>query len=475
MARTLDPNELVAGLTFIDTAGIRHEGVTLPRHMLNGGSVAAKERWLVSHGEIADPNMPDAPAPVQAVIDTIQAEQQQQQQSAVDMLRQQLDDLQGRLSNQPLSIEELVAARQEIQSFMLKASDANAQLVQVEGRGSQIKADLTAIAAPLHELAAGTAAQQEQVVAVQQTVLEALQQQAGELLDNLSQRAAETHTEAVDSAVAAAKKTATPIAREAALAEVAKHWGSSVTIAAELPTETDPSSWAKRWYGRDFLIPGDGALVETPNSLRTFRFTGRGWVEGGEIIPKSEIRDVKASVLDASTKVTSLQTVSGSGGGGGGGGEHLLVNRIGVGGAIAVADSSNWAGVSDVTSGQIVAELTALDGALRGRTYLVLIPFTWSPAGDQFTVDGELGGLTGLYDINVSVQRSPAVAPAVFTGAMPPGSNRTVVFLSVVPSPGGGGDTTSFRLGGDIEWAHIAQGAAVSLQSGGLQPLWIWS
>jgi len=251
--------------------------------------------------------------------------------------------------------------------------------------------------------------------------------------------------------------------------------GSGVTIAMENPQETDPTSWAQRWYGRGQLVSGDSALVPTKDALRTFRYTGRAWVEGPSIEPKVVAADVKVSALDASTKVTSLQTITGSGGAGGGGGEHLLVNRIGVGGAIAVADSSNWAGVSDVTSGQIVAELTALDGALGGRTYLVLIPFTWSPAGDQFTVDGELGGLTGLYDINISVQRSPAVAPAVFTGTMPPGSNRTVVFLSVVPSPGGGGDTTSFRLGGDIEWAHIAQGAAVSLQSGGLQPLWIWS
>ena len=250
--------------------------------------------------------------------------------------------------------------------------------------------------------------------------------------------------------------------------------GSGVTIAMENPQETDPTSWAQRWYGRDQLVSGDSALVPTKDALRTFRYTGRAWVEGPSIEPKVVAADVKVSALDASTKVTSLQTISG-GGGGGGGGENLLANRIGVGGSIAVADSSNWAGVSDVTSGQIVAELTALDGSLGGRTYLVLIPFTWSTADDQCTVYGELGGLTGLYDINVSIQRSAAVAPAVYTGAMPPGANRTVVFLSVVAAPGGGGDTTTFRLGGDVEWAHIAQGAAVSVLSGGLQPLWIWS
>jgi len=251
--------------------------------------------------------------------------------------------------------------------------------------------------------------------------------------------------------------------------------GSGVGYVDADPRKLEQGSLGKRIYGRA-VVPGDLLLQRTPDALKVWRTPdGKGWQQVDQIVNAQELVSQQLAVTDRSTQVTSLQTVSGSGGAGGGGGEHLLVNRIALGAAIAVADSSNWAGVSDVTSGQIVAELTALDGSLRGRTYLVLIPFTWSPAGDQFTVDGELGGLTGLYDINVSVQRSPAVAPAVFTGAMPPGSTRTVVFLSVVPSPGGGGDTTSFRLGGDIEWAHIAQGAAVSVQTGGLQPLWIWS
>ena len=245
--------------------------------------------------------------------------------------------------------------------------------------------------------------------------------------------------------------------------------GAATTVGAGAPQGPDA---VMPLLGRGAVI-GDIVIDGTDDARRAYRWTGDSW-EPGPAMVSLEVRDVKISSLDASTKVTSLQTISG-GGGGGGGGENLLANRIGVGGSIAVADSSNWAGVSDVYSGQIVAELTALDGSLVGMTYLVLIPFTWSTAGDQCTVYGELGGLTGLYDINVSVQRSTAVAPAVYTGAMPPGANRTVVFLSVVAAPGGGGDTTTFRLGGDVEWAHIAQGAAVSVQSGGLQPLWIWS
>lgn len=120
--------------------------------MKPGITQAQRERYLIAQGVLSDPSMPDAPAPVQEVIDNLQAEQQQQQQIAVDLLRQQLDELQGRLNSQPLSIEELVAARQEIADYLLKAADANAQLVVISGTGSRIRADLEAIATPLHDL-----------------------------------------------------------------------------------------------------------------------------------------------------------------------------------------------------------------------------------------------------------------------------------------------------------------------------------
>ena len=283
-------------------------------------------------------------------------------------------------------------------------------------------------------------------------------------------------TSTIATALADARAEALSEARAVAAQQVGPQGqpGAATVLTLEDPLDVDAASFASRWLGRP-LQEGDGALVIQSDQLLVRRFANGRWATGPSIAPKTELVSAKISALDASTKVTSLQTISGGGGGGGGGGEHLLVNRIGVGGFIAVADSSNWAGVSDVRSGQIVAELTALDGSLVGMTCLVLIPFTWSTAGDQCTVYGELGGLTGLYDINVSVQRSAAVAPAGYAGSMPPGTDRTVVLLSVVAAPGRGGDTTSFRIGGDVEWAHVAQGAAVSLKTGGLQPLWIWS
>jgi hypothetical protein len=246
--------------------------------------------------------------------------------------------------------------------------------------------------------------------------------------------------------------------------------GAATTVGAGVPQGPDA---VMPLLGRGAVI-GDIVIDGTDDSRRAYRWTGDSW-EPGPAMVSLEVRDVKIASMDASTKVTSLQTISGGGGGGGGGGEHLLVNRIGLGGSTAIGDTSNWAGISDIRSGIASVDLLALDGGNQGKTYAVELPFTWDSSSDQFTADGELGNLLGLYTVSLSVQRSAAVAPAVFTGAMPPGAQRLVTFLTVAPAPGGGGDTTQFRLSGSISYNHVAQGAAVSVQTGGLQPLWIWS
>jgi hypothetical protein len=456
--RTLNPNELIE-VVWADT----QQMVTLPRHLTAGASKAAQERHLIATGQLIDPAAPilDTPAPeqvIQTVTDT----------AALAGVERRLQALEQR----PVPV---LPSEESLAQWAIAAQRVGLSHQELAALVEQTTSSCEATAAAAQARLDGLDAQQQALTEQVSAAVSEGQQATAEMLANASQQLAGIEAEAIDAATTAAKKTATPVAREAALAEVAKHWGSSVTIAAELPTETDPQSWAKRWYGRDFLIPGDGALVETPNSLRTFRFTGRGWVEGGTIEPKVVAADIKTSVLDASTKVTSLQTISGSGGGGGGGGEHLLVNRIGLGGSTAIGDTSNWAGISDPRSGVAQVDLLAMDGGNQGKTYALELPFTWDSSGDQFTADGELGNLLGLYTVSLSVQRSPAVAPAVYTGAMPPGAQRLVTFLTVTPAPGGGGDTTQFRLSGSISYNHVAQGAAVSLQTGGLQPLWIWS
>ena len=250
--------------------------------------------------------------------------------------------------------------------------------------------------------------------------------------------------------------------------------GSGVGYVDADPRRMEQASLGKRIFGRA-VVPGDLLLQRTPDSLKVWRTPdGKGWQQVDQIVNAQELVSQRLAVTDRSTQVTSLQMISG-GGGGGGGGENLLANRIGVGGSIAIGDTSNWAGISDPRSGIASVDLLAMDGANQGKTYAVELPFTWDPSDDQFTAAPELGNLLGMYTVSLSVQRSAAVAPAVYTGAMPPGAQRLVVFLSVVAAPGGSGDTTIFRLGGSISYKHVAQGAAVSLQTGGLQPLWIWS
>ena len=246
--------------------------------------------------------------------------------------------------------------------------------------------------------------------------------------------------------------------------------GISTVVGAGKPTDANT---LMPLIGRG-AIKGDVYIDAADDSRRAYRWTGSVF-EAGPSFVSTEIRDVKISSLDNSTKVTSLQMISGGGSSGGGGGENLLANRISVGGSITIGDTSNWAGISDPRSGIASVDLLAMDGANQGKTYAVELPFTWDPSDDQFTAAPELGNLLGIYTVSLSVQRSAAIAPAVYTGALPPGAQRLVLFLSVSLVPGGGGDTSTFRLGGSISYKHVAQGTAVSVKTGGLQPLWIWS
>jgi len=153
------------------------------------------------------------------------------------------------------------------------------------------------------------------------------------------------------------------------------------------------------------------------------------------------------------------------------------VNRAALSTGVMIADSSNWAGISDPTSGQLVVEIVALDGSLSGRRGFACIDFTWQPSGAQDSQAGLLGDLSGTFDLNLSFQRVAATAPAGLGISMPAATQALQVFATVVPDPGGGGTggATQFRISGDLEWAHQSLGRSVPLNSSaGLKPLWRW-
>jgi hypothetical protein len=208
-----------------------------------------------------------------------------------------------------------------------------------------------------------------------------------------------------------------------------------------------------------------------------FRYTGTSWVEGPAIEPKQELINAKASILDNSTKVYPTVAASATGGGGGTGGEPLLVNRAAISSNVMIANSSNWAGISDPTAGQLVIEIVALDGSLSGRRGFACVDFVWQPSGAQDTQAGLLGDLAGVFDLNLTYQRATATAPTGLGISMPAATQALQVFCTIVPTAGGGGTggATQFRISGDLEWAHQSLGSAVPLNSSaGLKPLWRW-
>jgi hypothetical protein len=473
-------------VTFTDSAGVRHKDVELPASLVRAGvSRRQQEQYLIKSGIIRDPSAPELPALVDEVIQDVQAESQAAAFSAVEQLRQQLDELQGKLDGQPLSHAELVAAREEITNLMLKAADANSQLVQVEGRGSQIKAELTAIAEPIAQQVAVTAEQQAEVAEVQQRVLSDLQAQAAALLEALSQDAASALSEAEQQALTTAAEVATKTARITARDVAASFRPSSVTIApaAEDPRNSDPDNWAMKHYGFEGgFVAGDGVFLTSKNGITPLVFKGPslGWVEGAELLPKV-ITATGPSVLDASTKVNAPITINkGGGGGGGAGGEALLANRMGIGGSTVLADSSNWGGIHDPLSGVLELDIRALDGTAQGRSAVCIAAFTWDgAANDKWTEYALLGDLSSVIQVNLSIQRGNATLPAaggLLPITIPPGSQALRIFATIQYVPGAGtAGATQFSVRGSVSWNFESDGRPLDVTQSGKQPLWIWS
>ncbi|PWL23072.1 MAG: hypothetical protein DCO99_03565 [Synechococcus sp. XM-24] len=343
-----DPTERVA-VTFIDSKGERHDKVRLPRHLLEPNvSLKARERFLVSDGQLPDPSAPPLPATVEEVVDAVKVDQVAATQAAVDQLQAQLAEIQSNLQGTPLSHAELVAAREEITGFLLKAADAAAQLVVVEGAGSRIRAELQAIADPLVDQAAETARQQAENAEVQQRVLDDLQAQSAALFEALAAEAAGALVEINDTALAKATETARKAAQVTAKDIASSFRPSSVTIAAEDPRKTDPESWALRHYGFEGgPVAGDGVFLTGTNGVTALLYKGRdlGWVQSAELLPKV-VTATGPVIADRSTHIGGASFVTNirSGGGGSAGVLPLLTRevRIGVSTYVPICRHYDW-------------------------------------------------------------------------------------------------------------------------------------
>ncbi|CAK6697951.1 hypothetical protein MNNICLKF_02349 [Synechococcus sp. CBW1107] len=248
--------------------------------------------------------------------------------------------------------------------------------------------------------------------------------------------------------------------------------GAATTVVDRLP----------KGKGADFLFPyigrnavlGDIAIDGSTDMRYAWRWTGQSW-ERGPAMTSLQVRDVKISAMDASTKVTSSMVTTRAGGSGSGG-EKLRSRLAPVNTSVQLADSSNWRNTTqDPTAGQLFLEYTAADGSLQGRKGYAAISFVWEPSSDSFTEYALIGDISGGYTVQLNIQRSAAVVPGGITGSLPPGTTCTQIFGRLVPTPGSGTTTTTqFLLSGVVLWAFSAKGTSIPANQSPETPLWTW-
>ena len=253
--------------------------------------------------------------------------------------------------------------------------------------------------------------------------------------------------------------------------------GSGVAYVDDNPTRIEITSLGERFYGRP-VVPGDLAFWRTPDSLQVFRSAdGRAWQQIDEIVNRQELVSQPLSILDKSTQVyaNTVQTITGAGSGGGGG-ERLLARSASYNLPVTIADSSNWTTTTqDPTSGNLLLEVTAVDGAFAGKKGFASIAFNYSAGVSESVEYALLGELANLFKFDLTVGRSPAAVPSGITATPPPGATRTTLTLQILPDGGGGtGGVTQFLLSGVVIWVVSALGKADSLTAATEQPGWVW-
>lgn len=439
------------------------EEVSIPRRLIVNGNKRAQQDWLIEHKEIADPNAPAPPTPVDVVVEEVKLEQEAAIGSAVESLRSQLDELQGKLDGQPLSHAELVAARQELAEYMLKAADSNAQLTQVEGRGSQIKADLNAIAEPLIDQSAEIQRRQDENETVQERVLSDLQAQSSEALSNVAAQAAEARTEAINNSVASSLAKAIPAAEKAAREVANNHWGAGTTVTTQDPSKTDLESFGTRWFGRQ-LVSGDSCLQTVKTGLIVWRFTGGQWLKSSELVPKTELVSQQLSIHDESSPVTVVLGSSTKGGGGSGGAQRFALRTLNSGIAGTLVDSSAWSAAgAQIHAAEILLRVTNGVGSafLAATLNMNADGRTWEYT--EFSLLGDLTKVAG-FEIDLRPYLGAPVIPAGVT--VPVAGVQQAFFVDATIR----GATGAYFCEGAVTYLVRAEGRTSTLS--GAEPLW---
>lgn len=249
--------------------------------------------------------------------------------------------------------------------------------------------------------------------------------------------------------------------------------GAAVTVVDRLP-KGKGVDFTRPFLERDAVV-GDIVIDATTDMRYGWRWDGQGW-ERGPAMTSLQVRDVRVNSVQGAPQYTSLNISQAGAGGGGGGIERLMINRAAVGlGSVEAFNSFKWASVSDPRSFTLQLDLRALDGAMAGKSSFCLISCTWDGV-DTSTEYAVLGDLSSAIEVELSVQRAPAVLPGGLTGvSIPPGTQGLRVFLRILPVTGMVGSVNNCLVSGGVTWSHDSLGRSVDVGSVGaaLTPLWV--
>lgn len=146
--------------------------------------------------------------------------------------------------------------------------------------------------------------------------------------------------------------------------------GAAVTVVDRLP-KGKGIDFTRPYLKRDAVV-GDICIDGTTDMRYGWRWDGQRW-ERGPAMVSLQVRDVRVSAVDNSTKAYTTQNIVRPGGGGGGGGERLMVNSATRGAKVVIADSSNWvaAGIDSPQAGTLLLSIEDTSTAARGAVQAI--------------------------------------------------------------------------------------------------------
>ena len=438
---------------FIDTKGTRHEKVELPASLLKPGvSRRQQEAYLIKSGQINTEPLPEITEPEVVV-------QQVADNGAIAAVAARVTALESRPTpklptDTALGQWAAQAARVAL-THQEMAALAEQTVATCEGVGNDVQQRLDGLDAQ------------------QQALLEAVSEGVSKGEENISlavtalqQDGASAIVEIEKESRSVAKQEARSEANRVAQAEAKKHWGCSVTISTEFPEDVDPSSWARKWYGRDWLIEGDGAFVtSSKHGVTPVRYAGGQWRRLAEFVPDTKLVSQQLSVHDESKPVTLVMGGSGSGGKSGGGSDRLTTRTIANGTPTTVADSSNW------SAGGTIIEACVIHMRISTGTGSAFLSaaININPGGTfEITEYSLLGSLTGTAGFSVDLTAklgTPIIPPSV---PRPAAGIQSAMFVTATAR--GLTGTVAF-LEGVVIWLPRAQGSTSTLD--GISPLWV--